>query len=96
MPHDFSVVRQVEEVDAFLSAAALVSGRTWQAKRVGVRVRDDADQRRWFARGCATGRAASLCAQLPGESIAFAIGTQWNGCFSVEEIGYDLKHAASC
>lgn len=93
LEHEWEVIEREDQVERFLADAAVVSANSWQGKRIGLRVSTEgslADQCRQLAR---LGALRCYLLRSKGEPIAFAVGTQWNGRYSLEEIGYDTRFA---
>ncbi|HND52413.1 MAG TPA: GNAT family N-acetyltransferase, partial [Pirellulaceae bacterium] len=93
LEHEWEVIEREDQVERFLADAAVVSANSWQGKRIGLRVSTEgslADQCRQLAR---LGALRCYLLKSKGEPVAFAVGTQWNGRFSLEEIGYDTRFA---
>src|SRR5712691_9605627 len=81
------------QVAEFLEAAHDISQRTWQTQKLGLRIRNDATETRRFT-FLATRQALRAYLLLVNDRpIAFLIGTQFQGHFSYEEVGYDRDFA---
>lgn len=93
LDHSWQVVQDEEDVEGFLCQAAEVSARSWQAKRIGIRIRNSEQESHLYRTLARLGALRSYLLHREGEPIAFAIGTQWNQRFVLEEIGYDTKYA---
>jgi CelD/BcsL family acetyltransferase involved in cellulose biosynthesis len=91
--HQWQAVTKPAQVASFLSDATAVSSRSWQGKRLGLRVRSDFDRLLFFSRLAELGALRCYLLRSQGEPVAFAIGTQWHGRFILEEIGYDTRYA---
>lgn len=91
--HTWSVATDPTHVARFVAEAATVSSNSWQGRRLGERVRQDEasqEQLRTLAR---LGALRSYVLHHGDTPVAFAFGTQWNGRFVLEEIGYDSRFA---
>jgi hypothetical protein len=86
-------VETVEQVDWFLEKAAEVSKTTWQTRVLGQRVSGDEFERRCHELAARTGSLRSYVLMKDDKPASFAIGLQYGGRFSLEEIGYDPIHA---
>jgi len=93
LDHDVQVVRDVEDVEDFLCHAAEVSAQSWQAKRIGVRVRNSNQELHLYRTLARLGALRCYLLHSEGKPIAFLIGTQWKKRFVLEETGYDTSYA---
>ncbi|MCY2989947.1 MAG: GNAT family N-acetyltransferase [Planctomycetota bacterium] len=93
LEHTWSAIREPAQVAAFLAESASISQQSWQAKRLGVRVQSDDLQVRQFTHLAELGALRCYLLRSQDTPVAFAIGTQWNGRFRLEEIGYDAAYA---
>jgi len=91
--HQWEAVTEPSQVAAFLADAAVVSASSWQGRRLGLRVRNDEAQLRQFRTLADLQALRCYLLRSQGEPVAFAVGTQWNGHFVLEEIGYDTRYA---
>lgn len=88
LPHEVRRYTAPEDVDAFLTAAAQVTERSWQGRRLGPRLTLN-DHRGHFQALARLGALRSYVLHHQGQPAAFVYGWQWNGRFEYEEIGYD-------
>ncbi len=89
------------QIAGFLDAAHAISTKSWQSQRIGVRIaNDDRELQRYVALATlgllrcyllTTGETHPHGADVP---VAFVVGTQCNGYYSYEEIGYDQDFAS--
>lgn len=86
-------IRSESQVAAFLEAAAAVSSQSWQGRRIGQRVARNEKWQRHCEDLARLGALRCYLLQVKDQPAAFAIGTQWNGRFILEEIGYDTAFA---
>lgn len=91
--HQWEAVVDEAQVAAFLADASAVSARSWQGKRLGLRVRSNDAGLRYFSKLAELRALRCYLLRSQGEAVAFAIGTQWKGRFILEEIGYDTRYA---
>lgn len=81
------------EVGKFLEQAALVSRNSWQQKRIGTRIRNDEQERRFLKAVANDGHWQSYILFQRGVPAAFLLGMRDQKTFYYEEIGYDAKYA---
>ncbi|MFO0904073.1 MAG: GNAT family N-acetyltransferase [Pirellulales bacterium] len=93
LTHECEAIERVEQVEQFLGEAETISLRSWQGRRLGVRVRRDDRTKRYFQRLAQAGCLRSYLLRSAGAPAAFAVGTQWRGRFQLEEIGFDPQFA---
>jgi hypothetical protein len=93
MPCRFRCFTDAGQVPEFLRQAHQVSQRSWQGKRLGVRIHDTPEERRAFEFLANHGALRSYLLEQDGVAIAFFFGIQWKGCFVFEETGYDAALA---
>lgn len=87
--------REARDVRDFVACAHAVSKRSWQAERLGVRVRDDEAERERFSFVASKGALRSYLLLKDDRPVAFTVGHQWAGRFVLEEIGFDRAFARS-
>jgi CelD/BcsL family acetyltransferase involved in cellulose biosynthesis len=75
-------------VAEFLHKAHQVSKRSWQAKRLGIRITNDPAHRKRLEVLASLGALRSYLLEHEGDPLAFVLGIQWKGCFLFEETGY--------
>lgn len=93
LDHQWEAVVDEAQVAAFLADASAVSARSWQGKRLGLRVRSNDATQRYFRTLAELRALRCYLLRNQDEALAFAIGTQWKGRFTLEEIGYDTRYA---
>jgi hypothetical protein len=86
-------VTDVAQVPEFLAHAHQISRQTWQTHRLGLRIQNNASERALFSLMAEQGALRSYLLFREATPIAFAVGTQFNGQFQFEEIGYDRSIA---
>jgi hypothetical protein len=84
---------EVEQVPAFLSDAHQVSLNSWQAKVLGLRVRNDATEHRQLCFLATHGYLRSYVLYQEGRPIAFEIGYQFRNYMHGVEAAYDQEFA---
>lgn len=89
LPHDLWRYTGPQDVEAFLTAAAQVTERSWQGKRLGHRLGPSERFRSHFQALARLGALRSYVLHHQDRPVAFVYGWQWNGRFEYEEIGYD-------
>lgn len=93
LEHNVERFTDVDHVPPFLTLAHQVSKQSWQAKRIGLRIKNTTQERDFYERLARIGALRSYVLRSQSRPIAFAVGLQWNGCFSYEEVGYDAAFA---
>ena len=90
-----SITRYAEEseVPTLLEKAHHVSKRTWQNRRLGLRIKDSPEERAFYAFAASCGALRSYILEREGRPCAFLMGIQWKGRFKLQEIGYDEADA---
>jgi CelD/BcsL family acetyltransferase involved in cellulose biosynthesis len=86
-------IRNESQVAPFLEAAAAVSSQSWQGRRIGQRIARNEKWQSHFEQLARLGALRCYLLRAKDQPAAFAIGTQWNGRFILEEIGYDTTFA---
>lgn len=89
LPHEVRRFTAPGDVQAFLAGAEHVSQRSWQGKRMGLRLSQEERFRAHFDALARLGALRSYLLFHKDHPIAFVYGWQWNGRFEYEEIGYD-------
>jgi CelD/BcsL family acetyltransferase involved in cellulose biosynthesis len=82
-----------DQVAGFLATAHEVSLQTWQTRRFGLRVRNDAAERAALAALADAGLLRCYLWFSNEEPAAFCVGNQAHGVFHYEEVGYATKFA---
>ena len=93
LAHTWKVIEETADVESFLSDAVAISEQSWQGKRLGTRVRNDDATIAQFRRLAELGALRCYLMHSDGVPAAFAIGTQWQGTYQLEEIGFDPRFA---
>ncbi len=86
-------VTQPGQVAEFLEAAHVISQRTWQSDRLGLRIRNNETESHLFTFLTTQRALRSYLLFVNDKPVAFLIGTQFKGLFSYEEVGYDRDFA---
>lgn len=86
-------VETPEQVEAFVTAAAAVSRRSWQQARIGNRIEDSDAQRAQLLDLARRGMLRSYLLQCGGTTYACAIGWQHAGTYHGVEIAFDQDYA---
>lgn len=89
LAHEVKRYTAPEEVDRFLIDAERISEKSWQGKRLGLRMRLDETLHSRFAVLARLGAFRSYVLYHEDRPVAFVYGWQWSGRFEYEEIGYD-------
>jgi hypothetical protein len=94
LDHSVTCFAEKESVPVFLEKAHEVSKRSWQTKRLGVRIRNTLEERSFFEFLASQGALRSYVLEQNGRPLAFEVGVQWRGCFVLEEAGYDSSYSS--
>ncbi len=81
------------QVAEFLEAAHFVSQRTWQSAQLGLRIHNNDVEAQLFTFLATQNALRSYLLYVDEKPVAFLIGTQFQGHFSYEEVGYDRDFA---
>jgi hypothetical protein len=84
-----------EDPSLFLEKAHRVSVESWQSKKLGLRIKNNPAERRYWERVASLGALRGYILEQGEQPLAFILGVQWGGCFVLEEIGYNSAHAKS-
>ena len=86
-------ISQPVQVPEFLEAAHTISKRTWQSEKLGLRIQNNEQELHFFVELAMRQSLRSYLLFVDNKPAAFLIGTQHNGLFSYEEVGYDREFA---
>lgn len=81
------------QIAEFLEAAHAISKRTWQSEKLGLRIHNNDAELRFFTLLAARQSLRSYVLFVDEKPVAFLIGTQHQGLFNYEEVGYDRDFA---
>lgn len=84
-------IAQPDQIPEFLEAAHTISQRTWQSEKLGLRIHNNDAELRFFTFLATQQSLRSYLLFVDDKPAAFLIGTQHNGLFSYEEVGYDRE-----
>jgi hypothetical protein len=93
LKHSLRCFSQPAEVSEFLEKAHEVSGRSWQAKRQGLRIANSEGERRLFHFLASQNAWRSYVLESDQKPLAFVVGIQWRGTFTFDESGFDTAYA---
>jgi CelD/BcsL family acetyltransferase involved in cellulose biosynthesis len=93
LPHEVRRYTAPEDVQPFLASAEQISRRSWQGRRIGLRLEQSDRFRDHFEGLARLGALRSYVLFHQDRPAAFVYGWQWNGRFEYEEIGYDSELA---
>jgi CelD/BcsL family acetyltransferase involved in cellulose biosynthesis len=94
LDHRVITIREPAQVREFLERARHISARSWQGKRLGLRVCASPEELRKAERLAEVGALRSyLLERSDGTPLAFVLGSQWRGRYFHEETGYDMSYA---
>jgi len=80
-------------VAEFLDKAGHVSERSWQGRRIGIRVSDTPEERRYHELLAEHGALRSYVLDTPNGPVAFLRGIQTGDSYVHDEIGFDSDFA---
>jgi CelD/BcsL family acetyltransferase involved in cellulose biosynthesis len=86
-------ISRPDQVAEFLEAAHAISKQTWQSEKLGLRIQNSDTELRYFTELASREWLRSYLLYVDDQPVAFLIGTQHNGCFMYEEVGYDRTFA---
>ncbi len=86
-------ITEASQVAELLNGAHAISQHTWQSRKLGLRIRNDESEARLFTFLATRQALRSYLLFVEDQPAAFLIGTQFNGLFSYEEVGYDRRLA---
>ena len=86
-------VTEPVQVAEFLEAAHIISQRTWQSDKLGLRIHNNAQELRFFTFLATQQALRSYLLFVDEQPAAFLFGTQHKGLFSYEEVGYDREYS---
>ena len=86
-------ITEPTQIAEFLEAAHTISQRTWQSEKLGLRIHNNDAELRFFTTLATQQSLRSYLLFVDDKPAAFLIGTQHNGLFSYEEVGYDRDFA---
>lgn len=93
LEHTVITYRNPKDVAEFLAKAQTVSARSWQGKRLGLRVRNTSEERSRYETIAAEGAWRAYVLEHKERPVAFLLGVQWQGTFRLEETAYDSEYA---
>jgi hypothetical protein len=93
LKHSVAMFTRADQVPAFLAQAHEVSKQSWQARRLGLRMKNTPEERWFYDFLAAQGALRCYILEQDGKPLAFECGIQWSGCFTFEETGYDRAYA---
>lgn len=86
-------ITAIDQIPHFLQVAHTVSLQTWQTRRFGLRIRNDAAECYLFTQLAQHGLLRSYLWYSDDQPVAFLIGLQDKGRFLYEEVGYATPYA---
>lgn len=86
-------ITEPDQIAEFLDAAHTISKRTWQSEKLGLRIHNNDAELRFFTLLAARQSLRSYLLFVDEKPAAFLIGTQHQGLFNYEEVGYDRDFA---
>jgi hypothetical protein len=84
-----------ESIDRFLTDAVVVSRKTYQWNLLGLGLRDTDALRETFKASARRGWFKSYILYCKGSPVAFMLGSQQEGCYYYDDVGYDPAFAKS-
>jgi hypothetical protein len=92
LEHSVTCFSEKESVPGFLEKAHEVSKRSWQMKRLGVRIGNTPEEKVFYEFLASQGAMRAYVLEQNGRPLAFEVGILWNGSFVLEETGYDASY----
>lgn len=86
-------ITEIDQIPHFLQVAHSISLQTWQTRRFGLRVRNDAAEYHLYTQLAHHGLLRSYLWYSDNQPVAFLIGLQDKGRFLYEEVGYATPFA---
>ncbi len=83
-----------DQIPEFLVHAKRISQNSWQSDLLGLRVHNDDFELQLFTLLATQQAFRSYLLWRSGRPVSFCIGTQLNGLFSYEEVGYDREFSS--
>jgi CelD/BcsL family acetyltransferase involved in cellulose biosynthesis len=84
-------ISQPDQIPEFLAEAHTISQRTWQSEKLGLRIHNSEAELRFFTFLATHQSLRSYLLFVDDKPAAFLVGTQHNGLFNYEEVGYDRE-----
>ncbi len=91
--HEIRYFTKSDDVEPFLARAHELSAKSWQGKRLGLRIRNDERERALWGQVARLGAFRSYVLEHEGRPVSFGLGAQWNGHYFFEEMGFDAELA---
>jgi hypothetical protein len=88
LKHSVRTFTAAEQVAEFLDKAHRISKESWQAQRLGLRVRNSPQEKLFHESLALQGAFRCYVLEHDDQPLAFELGNQWNGCFTFEETGF--------
>ncbi|MHC4878683.1 MAG: GNAT family N-acetyltransferase [Planctomycetota bacterium] len=88
-------VTELQQLPDFLSAAHDISKHTWQTAMLGLRIHDNDREYDCFTTLVQLQALRAYLLWQGDTPVSFCIGTQFNGVYDYEEVGYDRRYAHS-
>lgn len=86
-------ITDIDQISHFLQVAHTISLQTWQTRRFGLRIRNDAAECHLYTQLAQLGLLRSYLWFSDNRPVAFLIGLQDKGRFLYEEVGYATPFA---
>lgn len=93
LPHRLIKLQSTDEIGLFLEKARFISERSWQGKRLGLRITNSVRERHFFEALAKHRAFRAYLLESEGTPIAFQFGALWNNCYYGEETAFDLDYA---
>ncbi|HKE18007.1 MAG TPA: GNAT family N-acetyltransferase [Kofleriaceae bacterium] len=93
LEHTVAKVTRPDDVPEFLRKASHISRRSWQGRRLGLRVADSAEERRYHQLLAEHGCLRSYVLDTPTGPVAFLRGIQTGDSYLYDEVGFDSELA---
>lgn len=80
---------QASDVDDWLTVAHEISQKSWQSHQLGLRIRNNDEERAYLTFLATLGALRSYVLFMKDHPAAFVLSHQWNGVYHYDELGFD-------
>jgi Acetyltransferase (GNAT) domain len=93
LEHTVFKATRPEDVPEFLHKASHISERSWQGRRIGLRIAESDEERRYHQLLAEHGALRSYVLDTPKGPVAFLRGIQTGDTYLYDEVGFDSEYA---
>ncbi len=90
---EFIPITEHEQIADFLKQANIVSLNTWQSQELGLRVHNNDEEKKFLKYLAFQGSLRAYLLKKDSKPVAFIIGTQFNGTYYLDELGFDRQYS---